>query len=206
MVKVKAMISKEWDLADSSKGYVGRSWRSWRHWVSIFWWAHFTSEQGRPTPSRSSLRILSRSGLFTTSGIRLSIPMRWGVRELALCCLRKLSWPHLRHWYDLWEGILHFQKKYLSFQMCTDGNQGYMYGYRCQGCGTTVKTGLMEVKVAQSCPTLCDPIDYIVHGILQARILGWVAFPFSRGSSQPRDQTQAFRTAGGFFTSWATRG
>ena len=40
---------------------------------------------------------------------------------------------------------------------------------------------LVKVKVAQSCPTLCDPMDYIVHGILQARILEWVAFPFSRG-------------------------
>ena len=39
-----------------------------------------------------------------------------------------------------------------------------------------------KVKVAQSCPTLCDPITYAVHGILQARILDWVAFPFSRGS------------------------
>ena len=48
----------------------------------------------------------------------------------------------------------------------------------------------VKVKVAQSCPTLCDPMNYIVHGILQARILEWVAFPFSRGSSQPRDQTQ----------------
>ena len=47
------------------------------------------------------------------------------------------------------------------------------------------------MKVTQSCPTLCDPIDYTVRGILQARILEWVAFPFSRGSSQPRDQTQS---------------
>ena len=62
-----------------------------------------------------------------------------------------------------------------------------------------------EVKVVQSCPTLCDPMDYTVPGILQARILEWVAFPFSRGSSQPRDQTQVFRIVGGFFTSWATR-
>ena len=43
-----------------------------------------------------------------------------------------------------------------------------------------------KVKVAQSCPTLCNPVDYTVHGILQARILEWVAFPSSRGSSQPR--------------------
>ena len=44
-----------------------------------------------------------------------------------------------------------------------------------------------EVKVAQSRLTLCDLMDYTIHGILQARILGWDAFPFSRGSSQPRD-------------------
>ena len=42
-------------------------------------------------------------------------------------------------------------------------------------------------SVTQSFLTLCDPMDYSVHGILQARILEWVAFPFSRGSSQPRD-------------------
>ena len=47
-----------------------------------------------------------------------------------------------------------------------------------------------EVKVIQSRPTPCDPRDYIVHGILQARVLEWVAFPFSRESSQPSDQTQ----------------
>ena len=45
----------------------------------------------------------------------------------------------------------------------------------------------MRVKVAQSCLTLCDPIDYTVNGILQARVLEWVAIPFSRGSSQTRD-------------------
>ena len=48
-------------------------------------------------------------------------------------------------------------------------------------------------------------MDYTVHGILQARILELVAFPFSRGSSQPRDRTQVSRIAGGFFTSLTTR-
>ena len=57
------------------------------------------------------------------------------------------------------------------------------------------------VKVAQLCPTLCNSMDYTVCGILQASILEWVAFPFSRGSSQPRDQTPVSHTAGGFFTS-----
>ena len=48
----------------------------------------------------------------------------------------------------------------------------------------------VKVKVTQSCPTLCNPVVYTVHGILQDRIVEWVAFPFSRGFSQTRDQTQ----------------
>ena len=60
---------------------------------------------------------------------------------------------------------------------------------------------LSEVKVIQSCPTLGDPMDYTVHGILQARILEGVAFPFSRRSFLLRDQTQVSRIAGRFFTS-----
>ena len=68
---------------------------------------------------------------------------------------------------------------------------------------------LLKVKVAQSCPTLCDPIDCSpqgssVHGILQARILEWVAVPFSKGSSQPRDWIHVSHTAGRFFIVWAT--
>ena len=61
------------------------------------------------------------------------------------------------------------------------------------------------MKVAQSCLTLCDPMYYIVHGTLQAKIIEWVAFPFSRGSSQPSDWTQVSRIVDGFFTSWLTR-
>ena len=61
--------------------------------------------------------------------------------------------------------------------------------------------GEVKVKAAQLCLTLYNPVDYRVHGILQARILEWVAFPFSRGSSQPRDQTQVSLIAGRFFTS-----
>ena len=58
-----------------------------------------------------------------------------------------------------------------------------------------------EVKVTQSCLTLFNPVDCTIHGILQAKILEWVAFPFSRGSSQPRNRTQVSRIAGRFFTS-----
>ena len=75
-----------------------------------------------------------------------------------------------------------------NFQEC--GNKGVTLG-------SSIK---VKVKVTQSCLALCDPMDYTVHGILQARILEWVAFPFSRGSSQPRDQTQVFCIVGRFST------
>ena len=65
--------------------------------------------------------------------------------------------------------------------------------------------GKMKVLVPQSCLTICDPMDCSppgssLCGILQVRILEWVAIPFSRGSSQPRDQTSVSCIAGGFFT------
>ena len=83
------------------------------------------------------------------------------------------------------------------FTMITTGNFG-------------VYDLMIKMFFAQSCPTLCDPMDYnlpgsSVQGILHVRILEWVAIPFSRGSSQPRDQTQVSCIAGRFFTIWATR-
>ena len=68
---------------------------------------------------------------------------------------------------------------------------------RCDGC-----PGVCE---SESRSVVSDSLrPHIVHGILQAGILEWVAFPFYRGSFQPRDQTQVFCIAGGFFTSRAT--
>ena len=67
-----------------------------------------------------------------------------------------------------------------------------------------------ESEVAQLCQTLCDPMDCSLpgsstRGILQARVLEWVAVSFSRRSSQPRDQTWVSLIAGRHFTIWATR-
>ena len=75
---------------------------------------------------------------------------------------------------------------------------------------TDRRSQIPEVKVSQLCPTLCDPRacsppDSSVHGILQARILEWVAIPFSRDSSWPRNWTWVYYIAGRFFTIWATR-
>ena len=68
----------------------------------------------------------------------------------------------------------------------------------------------VNVLVTQSCLTLCDPMDCSppassVHGILQARILEWIALPFFRVSSWPRDWTQVSGIADRFFTIWTTR-
>ena len=65
-------------------------------------------------------------------------------------------------------------------------------------------------EVAQSCPTLCDPMDCSlpgssIHQIFQARILKWVAISFSRRTFQPRDWTQVSHIVGRRFTIWATR-
>ena len=65
---------------------------------------------------------------------------------------------------------------------------------------SNMRGGKSESESRSVFPTLCDPKDYTVHGILQARILEWVAFPFSRGSSQTRDQTRGSCIAGRFFT------
>ena len=70
----------------------------------------------------------------------------------------------------------------------------------CSMCRLKVK-----VKVTQSCPTLWNTMDYVVHGILQARILEWVACPFSSGSSQPMNWTRVSCIAGRFITYWAIR-
>ena len=77
----------------------------------------------------------------------------------------------------------------------------------------TARGYILKVKwivSCQSCPTLCSPMDYslpcsFIHWILQARILEWVAIPFSRGLSWCRDQTQVSSIAGSFFSIWATR-
>ena len=83
-------------------------------------------------------------------------------------------------------------------------------------CSSSFSNGFLKIhvlesesEVAQSCLTRSNPVDCslpgsAVHGILQARILEWVAISFSRGSSPPRDRTQISHIAGRFFTVWDT--
>ena len=80
------------------------------------------------------------------------------------------------------------------------------YGRKWRG----TKKPLSDSEVAQSCPTLCNPMDCSllgssVHGIFQAIVLEWIAISFSSGSSWPRDQTRVSRIVDRHFTVWATR-
>ena len=87
---------------------------------------------------------------------------------------------------------------------CTNWNQHNIV-HQLYSNKNKKKTQGNQWKPLSLCPTLCDPMDYTIYGVLQARILEWVAFHFSTGSSQPRDQTQVSHIAGRLFTSWATR-
>ena len=72
----------------------------------------------------------------------------------------------------------------------TSGRDMYVFQQELESVAgvswSVAESDKVKVKVSQLCPTLCNPMDYIVHGILQARILEWVVVPFFRGSSQPR--------------------
>ena len=83
------------------------------------------------------------------------------------------------------------------------------FGLRCSKDPYPIFESESESEVVQSCPTLCNPMDCSpagssVHGILQARILEWVAISFSRGSSQPRDRTRISCIEGRCFNLWPT--
>ena len=98
----------------------------------------------------------------------------------------------------------------------TEGSLGLATWIKVEGLAknmVTFSTGIKvksESEVAQSCQTLCDPMDwglpgFFVHGIFQARILDWVAISFSRRSSWPREWTRVSCIVGRCFTIWATR-
>ena len=109
---------------------------------------------------------LPEEGLTSRGGRHLRLPLRFGLRPQGPCRVGCLENP------------MNSMKRQ---------NDRILKEELPRSVGAQFATGNHEVKVPQSCPTLCDPMDYTVHGILQARMLEWVAFLFSRGSSQPRD-------------------
>ena len=117
------------------------------------------------------------------------------------------------HWITREVPILYFLNSSFLLLLIQERNQQVSGGINAvkQKSGVWLNITWKKVKasVIQSCPTLYDPMDCSppgssVHGILQARILEWIAIPFSRGSSHPRDQTLISCITARFFTIWAT--
>ena len=104
-------------------------------------------------------------------------------------------------WLNTFSLSLQFTKSSRNHRNQTDREKSLptgrqFYKIRTRGCPEDTLTRKGNVLVTQLCPTLCNPMDCSppgssIHGILQARIVEWVAISFSRGSSQPRDQSQS---------------
>ena len=113
-------------------------------------------------------------------------------------------------WLNTFSLSLQFTKSSRNHRNQTDQEKSLptgrqFYKIRTRGCPEDTLTRKGNVLVTQLCPTLCNPMDCSppgssIHGILQARIVEWVAISFSRGSSQPRDQTCISCITGRFFT------
>ena len=101
-----------------------------------------------------------------------------------------------------------------NFFLSVEGKVIFWWGLLLRaGCSCGFERSVLKQCVCVSLPVASDSLQPLwtvafqgssVHRILQARILEWVAMPFSRGPSQPRDRTRVSCTAGGFFTTWAT--
>ena len=138
---------------------------------------------------------------------------KMGILDHLTCLLRNLyagqeARVKMGHWTT--DCCSKLGKEYVKAVYCHPVYLTYMQSTSCKMLGwmkhklESRLPGQWKWKLL-SCIRLCNPMDYTVRGILQTRILEWVAFSFSRGSSQPRDQTQVSQIAGRFFISWATR-
>ena len=153
------------------------------------------------TPRACPLYSLCQAGVIHWSFL---LPL-WSLLSYLICTSLSSPWaPYSTA----------FSKDIMVFSGPSCGRKGHQaFNLTVISANIHFSIGKSEVKwseVAQSCPTLCDPIDSSrpgssVHGIFQARILEWVAIFFSRGSSWPRDWIWLSCIRGRFFTIWATR-
>ena len=165
---------------------------------------HLQDEVQNP---RHVIKCLLRCGLCWPPSSICALSSRFSIHQLcSLMCLSYACFSPLLGMYSLHPSNLINTHAPWSLAWVLLPCSTFWEASRCSFLPHTSSVlSTISLKVAQSCPTLCNPMDYTVHGILQARILEWVAFPSSRGSSQPTEWIGVFCTAGGFFTSWASR-
>ena len=162
-------------------------------------------------------------GKWSEAGISVAFLLQAGMHSLFWSpyllslwfCAAKKCGPGLADWNSGPSGQIMITHRYLSGSSHTKWNQwdliwSLCHNYRLKEALSLLFLKKVKVLVIQSCPTLCDPMECSppgssVHGILQRRILEWVAILFSRGSSLLRDGTQVFHIPDRSLTSWATR-
>ena len=150
---------------------------------------------------------------FPASG---SFPITWllasGGQSIGASAMASVLLMNIRGWFYLgWTGWISLLSKGLSRVFSSSNSKASVL--QSSAFFTVQLSLLVLVLVAQSCLTLCDPMDCMdcgllgssVHGILQARILEWVSISFSRGSSKAKDRTWVSCIVSRFFTVWATR-
>ena len=128
------------------------------------------------------------------------------VASLIAQLVKNLPAMQERPWFDFWGGNICWRRGKVTTAYCSQGSNIH-YGHNGV---SPLPTDLKWSEIAQSCLTLCDPVDCSppgssVHGFLQARILEWIVISFSRESSRPRDRTHVSRIADRHFNLWATR-
>ena len=148
------------------------------------------SPPGSPTPGILQARTLE------WVAISFSKAWKWKVKMKSLSRPRLLATP--------------WTTAYQAPPSMGFSRQEYWSGVPLPSPSGGASGNLNEMLVAQSCPTLCDPTNCSpsgssIHGVLQARIVEWIAISFFRGSSQPRDQTHVSPTGRWILYHWATR-
>ena len=170
--------------------------------------SHFWRTTERPVLASFFQRILCESHGYISAQTRLWIPMCQNAFAMLLG-LATIFGLWIRNYKGSAAITISSKNKFLCFSRV--GNLNFEY-WNFDAVVTVFVLKCMKIKVfvTQSCLTLYNPIDCSppgssVHGNLQARILVWVAISFSRGSSQPRDQTQVSCIAGRYFMVWVTK-
>ena len=164
-------------------------------------------EASRPSVNAAALTFENKSISWTNEGaIQATQSFNWvegGRFSVQMCLMWICLVPEAARWAMkvcwLWT---------VPYFVCLLSSHSWAWVSRSPDFNTW--KGEKSVLVAQSCPTLCNPMDCSppgssVHGIFQARILEWVAIRFSRESSQPRDRSPVSRIVGRSFTAWATK-